>query len=243
MAKTVEVTGALTVQADAGVSGSGQTIRQLALGTGSTWQRTYDAVVTTQDEIATLGGVTGGVFQDLSCLDQLSEVQMLYIKSDNSIVIRLYAVPASAVASAGVYPTTFGGGEIMTVTIDGVAVVVTFDVADQTVAQVVARVNAAMALAGIATPRASAVAGQLRIDGVSTAVGASGIGQLSFAGAAAVQLGMDAGSSPTIADAQGQDSTLAGLTLMEFPSSGSVAPTAAQVSGTATIDVVAAGRA
>ncbi|GAF81427.1 unnamed protein product [marine sediment metagenome] len=232
--KQIEASGSLVI------TNNGQNTKPIALGTGGDSQRSYEEVVTDQTVVNTAGGVAGGVFQDLPCVSGLSEVQFLYLKSDNAFVLRLYAVPASAISTTGAYPTTFGGGETLITTIDGVAVTATFLIGDQTVDQVVARINAAMALAGIATPRASAVAGQLRIDGVATAVGAGGIGQLTFAGTGSVQLGMDAA---TIVDAQGQDQTLAGLTIMEFPHSGQTAPTAAQVSGTATIDVVAAGRA
>jgi len=234
--KQIELNGSLVI------TNSGTNTKPVALGVGSTTTRTYEQVLTDQDEISTTGGVTGGVFQDLACVSQLSEILFLYIKSDNSIIVRLYAVPASALATSGTYPTGFVGGETLITTIDGVAVTTTFTNGAQTLDQVVNEINASMALNGIASPRAVASNGQLLINGVSTAVGASGDGQLSFAGTGAAQLGMDAGSSPTITDAQGQDVAKAGLYLDEFPSSGSLAPTAVQISGTATIDVVAAGR-
>ncbi len=156
------------------------------------------------------------------------------------MILRLYAVAASAIGNGGTYPTGFVGGETLITTMDGVAVTTTFDAADQSLAQVVARVNAAFALAGFATPRASESNGQLRIDGVATRVdGAEGT--LTFAGTGAATLGMDPGSNPTIVDAQGQDIDIQGLYIQEFPRTGNDAPTAAQISGTATVEVVAAG--
>lgn len=241
MSKLVTVSGILTVQSDV-VNGQCLNTKQLALGGScSGGSKYYQATVCSQLELAT-AGLVGAAFEDLDAITELTRVELLYVRSSAEIALRFYAIAASAVASAGSYPTGFAGAETLDVTIDGTVVNVVFDAADQSVDQVVARINAAMALAGIATPRASAVNGQVRIDGVETALGSGGVGQLSFAGTGAAQLGLDAGSNPTIVDAQGQDVHLNGLGLFEFPATGDNLLTAVEISGTATVDVLAAGR-
>jgi len=242
MAKLIQTDGTLTVQTDRNLGGNGACTKDLALGASgcSSSQRYADAVACTSQQVSTTGD-PGDAFDDLDGVDDLSEIEFLFLRSDNDVVLRLDAVPADAQAVAGAFPTGFGGGETLITTIDGVAVTTTFDAADQSAAQCAARINAAMALAGIATPRADVVAGQIHITGVATAVaGAEGL--LSFAGTGAAQLGLDAGSSPTITPAKGQDVTISGLFLAEFSGTSSRKPTAAQISGNATVEIIAAGR-
>lgn len=242
MSKLVTVSGILTVQDDACANGQGLTSKQVALGPpGSSCcsgAKYYQAVASAQLELAT----EADVFEALDVVDELTRVELLFIRSSAEVTIRFYAIAASALATAGAYPTGFAGGETLVTTIDGTVVTTIFDAADQSAAQCAARINAAMALAGIATPRASVVGGQLRIDGVATAVGSGGIGQLSFAGTGAAQLGLDSGSSPTITDAQGKDVSVSGLAIFEFPTTGDNLLTLVQISGVATVDVLAAGR-
>lgn len=237
MAKTIDLSGALNITPDAcGCGSTGQTVKQVGLGApGCCSSQQYQASVCEGVELDT--GVPGTTFVDLHCLDALTTIYLLYLRCSQAIKLRLYAVAASAIGVGATYPTGFAGGETLITTIDGVAVTTTFLVGDQTLAQVVARVNAAMALAGIATPRASESGGQLRIDGVATAVNGA-VGTLSFTGTGVATLGMDVA---TIVAAQGQDIDVNGLCVIEFPRTGNVAPTAAQISGTATVDVVAAG--
>jgi hypothetical protein len=237
MTKQIEVTGSLSIYGDCcGGSGGGQTTKQLGLGApGCASSQQYQAAVSECIELNT--GVPGSAGVDIHCLDALTAIYLLYLRTSQHVVLRLYAVPASAVGNGGAYPTGFAGGETLITTIDGTVVTTTFTAAAQLLIDVINEINASMALAGIATPRASAENGQLRIDGVET--GASGT--LSFAGTGAAQLGMDPGSNPTIVDAQGQDIDVQGLYISEFPRTGSNAPTAAQISGTATVEVVAAG--
>lgn len=241
MTVTIHTSGSLSVKP---ISCSGGTTPYTDLGLGrlgaALGSRTAEAKVTQTDTIATIGAV-GASFVPLSALSDLSEVQFLWLRSSANIGLRLSANPAEVQAAAGAFPTLFAGGETLITTIDGAPVTTTFLVGDQTAVQCVARINAAMALAGIATPRASVVNGQIKITGVATkAVGSVGV--LSFAGTGAVTLGLDAGSvTPT--PAQGQDLFVSGECMIEFPSDGGLAPTAVEVSGQASIDVVAAGKA
>jgi hypothetical protein len=243
MSKIVEVSGSLTVQSDTCVSGQTSDAINVSLGPGGccSGKKYYQAIIRQQLELATTG-LVGTNFEDLDVVADLTQVELLYIKSTAEVAVRLYAIAASIQAVSGVFPTGFGGGETLITTIDGVPVTTTFDVADQTAAQCAARINAAMALAGIATPRASVVSGQILITGVETAVGSSGIGQISCTGTGAAQLGLDSGSSPTTVDAQGKDVHVNGLSIFEFPTTGSNLLTAIEISGVATIDVLAAGR-
>ena len=152
MAKSVEVSGQLTISPDSCASGVGQTTKQIGLGPlcCASAQR-YQAAVSECVELAT-AGIPGQAFIDVACFDALTEIELVELRSSAAIVLRLYAVPATALATAGTYPTGYGGGETLITTIDGVAVTTTFLIGDQTLDQVVARINAAMALAGIATP-------------------------------------------------------------------------------------------
>lgn len=238
MAKTITSSGTLTVQDSTCSSGAGQTTRDLSLGRGGdacSGSKEVSASVCSQISIDTTD------FVDVDALDALSEILFLFVRSSADATLRLYALPASALAVSGSFPTGFVGGETLLTTIDGVLVTTTFDVADQSAAQCVARINAAFALAGLTTPLASVVSGQIQVLGVETKVGAAGVGELSFAGTGAAQLGLDSGSSPTITQAQGQDTLISGLYMAEYPVS-SGAPTKVQISGSATVDMVAGGR-
>ncbi len=85
------------------------------------------------------------------------------------------ATSAQRDGAGGSYPTGFAGGEGLDLEIDGTAVSVAFDAADQSVTQVINRINAAAALAGItgpggipATIARNTGAGQLRIVSPTT---------------------------------------------------------------------------
>src|SRR5690606_863194 len=72
------------------------------------------------------------------------------------------AAPAQVTGAAGSYPTTFAGGESMTIALDGAnPVTVTFTATDQSLAAVVARINATMG-----ATIASDFGGQLRLTGL-----------------------------------------------------------------------------
>lgn len=238
MAKTITSSGTLTIQDSNCSSGAGQTTRDLGLGRGGdacSGQKEVGSSTCSQVAIDTSS------FVDVDALDALSEILFLFVRSSSDATLRLYALPASALAVSGSFPSGFAGGETLITTIDGVAVTATFDAADQSAAQCVARINAAFALAGLPTPLASVANGQIQIVGVETKVGAGGVGELSFTGTGAAQLGLDTGSSPTLTQAQGQDTLISGLYMAEFPVT-SGAPTKVQISGSATVDIVAGGR-
>ena len=101
--------------------------------------------------------------------------------------------------------------------------------------RVAQRINAAAALAGLATPRAVVqTSGQLAVSGVAT--GSQGSVDVT-GGTGRATLGLALGSVSGL----GEDLNVYGSMLCEFPTYPD-APSRIQVSGTATLDVVAAGR-
>jgi hypothetical protein len=232
----------MTLQGSCCSGASGQTTRDLSLGKygdSCSSGKEVSASVKGTVVVDTLGGYGGGVFEDVDVLDALSEILYLYVRSSADVILRFYALPAQALGVGGTFPTLFAGGETLLITIDGVLVTVTFDVADQTAAQCVARINAAFALAGYATPLAEVSGSQILIKGVATRVASGGVGQLTFGGTGQATLGF---AAPTSADAQGQDISISGLHVSEYPVTGGLSPTKIQISGSATVDIVAGGR-
>ena len=168
----------------------------------------------------------------------MTTVEFLFLRTDNPIVLRIDADEPFVVGSGGTYPTGFGGGETLTLDMHGTAVTVTFDALDQTVDDVVKRVNAALALAGLDNT-ASAENGQLRIDGTKT--GPAEYIEVT-GGSAAATLGF--ASVPLRAYGKGSDVPVHGLFLAEFGVPGAVVapPKRIQASGSAGVTFVAAGR-
>lgn len=205
-----------------------------ACGCGRTFQSAVETPVPLQ--IQTLG-VVGAAWDDLDVLGDLTAIEFLFARSSAGMLLRIGASQAILTAVGGLYPTTFVGAETLNVTIDGVAVAVVFQAGDQTAAQCAARINAACALAGLATPRATVrTDGQLQIDGVLTgtdhAVVVTG-------GTGAARLGL-AGLS---AEGAGSDIPLNGVLVIEFGTKNTTPapPARIQVSGVGTLSLVAAG--
>lgn len=68
----------------------------------------------------------------------------IYAHGTASFTTTFTALPAIITSGAGVYPSLFVGGETLTLNIDGTQYVIVFQAADQTQAQVIARINAAV---------------------------------------------------------------------------------------------------
>lgn len=234
---TLTLRGSLDVGLDASCGGgcgpNDRDTRALGLRCSTS---SYQSIVMTGAplRISTPGAV-GASFVDLDVLDPLAAIEFLYAKSDQPMILRIGAAAARVLGVGGVFPTGFVGGESLTFTLDGTAVAVAFLAGDQTAAQVAARINAACALLGLPTPRASVdTSGQLAIEGVLT--GAQG-SVVVTGGTGAAALGL-AGRSAVGA---GADVPIYGSYLSEFPSYPS-APTRVQVSGVGSLSLVAAGR-
>ena len=236
MSSSVTLNGVLEVGGDACVSSCGgddRLIYSLALKCGTA---IYQSVVAVPKDLQIqTAGVIGSAFVDLDVLEDLLAIELLYLKSNAPMVVRVGAGPAVLTGTSGVFPTGFVGGETFNVTIDGVPVAVTFLVGDQTAAQVVARINAAAALAGLATPRATVLSsGQIQITGILT--GPQGTLAVT-SGTGATQIGF-AGTPSAVGT--GADVQIYGTLLLEF--NASTAPARVQVSGVGSLKILAAGR-
>ena len=237
MSATLTLQGSLEVGGScaAACSGAGdRTIRRLSLRcTPGFYQSVVDTPVAL---VVQTTGLPGAQFVDLDVLDALDAIEFLYARSNAKLVLRIGADEAVLTASGGTYPTAFVGGETLLLTIDAVPVSVVFDVGDQTAPACAARINAACALAGLPTPRATvATSGQLAIRGTLTGTSASVV---SGGGTGAVTLGLPAAAS---ANGAGSDVAMLGTFLVEFPTYPD-APRRIQVSGQANLSLVAAGR-
>ena len=74
----------------------------------------------------------------------VAEARFIYLEADGEFSVALSAALATAGIIAGVggsYPTGFTGGEVLELEINGIPITVTFDAADQTRDEVVARVK------------------------------------------------------------------------------------------------------
>lgn len=197
----------------------------------------YESVVSTQQALQVLtSGLPGAEFVDLDILDGFTAIELLAVRTSAKLFLRIGAAPALVAGVGGTFPTGFGGGETLELAIDGGgSFTTTFDAADQSAAQVAARINAAAALAGLATPRATVnTSGQLAITGVET--GDDGSVQV-VGGTALATLGLTAGTTL----GAGADVAVQGEGFWQFPRD-TDAPARIQVSGQGTISILAGGR-
>ena len=183
------------------------------------------------ERIQTLGA-PGSQFVDLPSISGLTAIEFLYLKTSNPLIVRVGAAPATQLGSGGVFPTGFTGGEIFVAKFDGVNVAVTFTAGAQTAQQVANQVNAAGALAGLAFAVASvATTGQILLTGALTGP----LGSIVVTTPNAV-IGF-AATGTTVGG--GVDTYINGVYMVQFDKSN--APSLIQVSGSAGIEVLAAG--
>lgn len=133
-------------------------------------------------------------------LGTITSARFIWLEADGELNVYFDGVAAtSAIAdgSGGTYPTTFAGGETLDFDLDGTAIAVVFDDADETLTQVVNRINSVIALAGLATPVAKANSGELRLESTTTGEASTIAG---LAGTALATLGLAA------TDVAGEDS-------------------------------------
>lgn len=190
----------------------------------------YQQVRQGKISIATLPNV----FVDLAPVDQLSEVQLLAVQSSGPVKLRINGAPASAESSA-VFPVAGLTGLTLIFTVDTQPLTVTFEAGDDTATDVARRINAAAALAGLSwQPASVTTAGQVEISGALT--GAQGsLSAITGTASAALGFAAFAGEVGT-----GADVDVDGLFVTQFPR-GALSATRVEVSGTATLSVLAAG--
>lgn len=180
-------------------------------------------------------GAPGDNFVELPGSGMVGTYQLLIVRTTAPVVLRVGAAPAELLGVSGSFPTSFAGGETFAVTVDGVAVAATFTSGDQSAAQVAARVNQAAIAAGLTfLPVSVQTNGQLRIRGLKTGVD----GSLDITTANAT-IGFPSAAAEAIGG--GVDQDVNGLLVQQFPSS--AAPTRIQISGSAQVEVLAAGTA
>lgn len=134
----------------------------------------------------------------------VSEARLVYLEGDAEFKVVFGGGVATAgqlLASGGTYPTIFAGGETFNIKIDGVAVAVVFDVADQTLVQVLARINYFAALLSI-TPVAFNSGGEVLLRSPTTGdsssvevVSGSALATLGFSASEGEGVNADPGTS------------------------------------------------
>jgi len=98
----------------------------------------------------------------------VAQARMIYIEADGELEVTFGGVPGTVATLLGAgasFPTGFAGGEAFSFKVDGVAVAGTFLIGDQTLQQVVNRLNATAMLAGIAFVPFVVEGGQIRMSG------------------------------------------------------------------------------
>lgn len=218
-----------------GCSGSDLSQKLVGLGFACSGQ-IYQAIGGTDCAVPiATAGAAGAVFQELPNVSSIGGFQLLALKSSAKVVLRIGAAPAELLGAGGVFPTLFSGGQTFTFTVDAVSVPVVFQAGDQTAAQVVSRINQAAIAAGLTfLPAFVQTSGQVGLRGVAT--GDAGLVDITLANAT-----VGFASAASEAHGAGDDLTVNGLALMQFdPGS---PPERIQISGSANIEVLAAGLA
>ena len=181
--------------------------------------------------IATVG-VVGAQFVDLPVTDALDLIQLIYVRTNVAMRLRIGAAPAELVSTGLALPLS--GGETLIANVDGQAAVTTTFTAATTAQQLANEINAAAALLGQVPPASVNAAGALVLSGVLTGVQGSvnvtgGTGQ--------VALGFASGANDT-AVGVGADVDVNGAFLLEI---GVVGVARIQISGQGTLEIFAAG--
>ena len=210
-------------------SDGAQKIQPLSFGCPNTL---YQGISSTDCPVSiATPGAAGAAFIEGPATQDLSSVQLLFVKATQPVVVRIGAEPAELLGSAGIFPTGFAGGETFTFKVDGVTVATTFTAGAQTAAQVAVQINQAAVAAGLAfLPAFVQTNGQLGLRGSAT--GKDGSIQVTVARATI--------GYPSLVTVAGQGSDVTARTLLlEFDSNDP--PGRIQISGNARVEVLAAG--
>lgn len=112
-------------------------------------QQLLDTLEHTSDGSATLAA---GESNFVVPFGDVTIARLIYVEASGPVTLTpggVLATGAEVDGVGGAYPTGFVGGEALVVEIDNVSVPVAFLVADQSLTQVINRINAAAALAGV----------------------------------------------------------------------------------------------
>lgn len=236
----IEVGGGACASSCSSSAQDKRTLR-LSLGSGACSSANYASIADTASPLTVATtGLPGQEFVAIDALAGLSDIQFLYVKSSADIVLRIGAAPATMLATGGTYPTGFVGAETFEFAIDGTTVSVVFEAADQTVTDVINRINAAVALAGLPTPAAylDTATGQVAIDSYLTGEDGSVVIEpdavIEFNSGVAT-IGFTVGDAVV---GLGSDVQVKGLFMSEF-TAGTVSRV--EISGSANVSILAAG--
>jgi hypothetical protein len=190
----------------------------------------YGAITSTDCPVS----INTTTFIDLPGSDSVGQFQLLSLKSNGAMTLRIGAAEASLIAVGGSYPTGFSGGQAFGFSIDQVAVTGTFLVGDQSISQVVTRLNQAAISAGLTyLPFTADVTGQVRITGKQT-----GLDGLILVTVTNATIGFVANAA---AEGEGSDLTVNGLFMAQFDTI--TAPKRILIKGNGQVEILAAGSA
>ena len=179
-------------------------------------------------------GVIGAQFVDLPVTDALDDIQLLYLRSNAAMRLRIGAAPAQLISTGLSLP--LAGGETLITAVDGQPAVTTTFTAAATAQQVANEINAAASLLGQAPIASVNTAGALVLSGALT--GSQGSVRVT-GGTGQTALGFAASTNDS-ADGLGEDVDISGTFLAEFGKTTS-APKRVQISGVGSVEVFAAG--
>ena len=156
------------------------TVLQIQVGLDNTlddciFERSFTALLDTLDHATAQKLTIAASTTNLSIeFGDVAQARLLYIESDLELEISLggsAATAASVTGAGGTFPTSFAGGETLLLEIDGGGLITcAFEVGDQSLQQVVNRINACAALNGQANV-AFVQAGELRLTSPTTGTG------------------------------------------------------------------------
>jgi hypothetical protein len=223
-------TGQLLVNpgGDCGCSGSASSVSATAKALSLNAATGYYASMTDTPCAANIATATGE-FVPLPAVAVGQAVSLLYLNTDLGVVLRLGGAVPSLESSGVAFPVTLGAPATLAFTVDGAAVSVSLPAATYSAQDIVNRVNSAAALVGFAFQPGTlnAETGKPVISGSKTGIDKSVVITTGAVGFTTGQSSLGAGA----------DVKVQGIFMSQF----STPYTRIEISGTARVDVLAAG--
>ena len=204
----------------------------------------YDKSAEFSWSVATAGAI-GQAYADIPGLGQFTAIEFLYLVASAPVRLRLNPTRPQLVATAAIPGGGVVAGAATIIVTDATGVqytaTVTFTAGTSTPALVVGAINGALAAAGAPFPPDGQIA-RLGTGGLLAIVN-PGIGPATFVDlAVGAPSGLGLGTAHVVDEGTAQDMPpVEGLVVLQFPRSPN-APAKIQVSGVASLDIIAAGR-